>query len=519
MKTGAGAEYVQLSRAVLVFCAADYFESRACARELILATLLRKPLITVIEPDATRGGLTQAMIKKLLVDQKYSPHSRPEDPADQSWVAKWGLEKEMQQYGFGHMPTVEEIVADLLADETIEWNRLPHFQGVSVRLMAERVLPLENRGAVFVQDEAGSGAVKLSAPTHGRRYHLYCSPHNQGASKLTTELSQLLDQKGHEGCLSRCGRRSTSIRTTETFEELDECEFMLVYLTSATWTQGQASMALAREVSAAHRLGVPMLTVHEFPTMMEDDAVRGACSFNDFWKDGWTPRHLLVGDANIYKQIALALKTGAWRAAGLATVIGKIRESGGGDRHPIHVDEPGARPQPRGAKRWGTARFKLGTATKRKGSMRGGLTAPEHSSPSEQSGPNAGVGPSQMALDTHTHVLDGLQTNHISMGAAPVSVVTAPSVESRHLSAPGHCPPSEQSAPNAGVGPSQMASDTYALDGLQTNHMPPVGVVTAPSVESHPNEQREDDFRKLLNDRLSILSHRVSTALEGSLNA
>ena len=131
-----------------------------------------------------------------------------------------------------------------------------------------------------------------------------------------------------------------------------------------------------------------------------------------------------------------------------------MRESGGGDRHPIYVDEPDPCPPPTGAKRWGSAMFKLGAAIRRKGSMRGGLTAPEH------------------------------------------------------------CPPGEQSAPNAGVGASQTAAlVAHASDALQSNNMSTASVVTAPSVESPPHEQGGDDFGKRLTDRLSRLSHGMSAAL------
>jgi hypothetical protein len=53
---------------------------------------------------------------------------------------------------------------------------------------------------------------------------------------------------------------------------------------------------------------------------------------------------LLTGEANVYKQIAIALKPGAWRRAGLATVLIKMGE-GGGERQPVNVLELMAPPQ------------------------------------------------------------------------------------------------------------------------------------------------------------------------------
>ena len=73
LKKGAGAEYVAKSKSVLIFCTFKYFQSRACARELILSVLYGKPLIAVIEPDASRGGLTHAAVVHLLLEVRHPP--------------------------------------------------------------------------------------------------------------------------------------------------------------------------------------------------------------------------------------------------------------------------------------------------------------------------------------------------------------------------------------------------------------------------------------------------------------
>lgn len=51
-----------------------------------------------------------------------------------------------------------------------------------------------------------------------------------------------------------------------------------------------------------------LLLAHELPSNLGDNEARHACPFDNFWKDGWTPSHLLRGDANVYKQIAIPLK-------------------------------------------------------------------------------------------------------------------------------------------------------------------------------------------------------------------
>jgi hypothetical protein len=60
-------------------------------------------------------------------------------------------------------------------------------------------------------------------------------------------------------------------------------------------------------------------------------------AFNEFWNDDWTPKHLLKGDANVYRQITIALKPNEWRTAGLVTVLDKMHDFNG-ERKIINVD-------------------------------------------------------------------------------------------------------------------------------------------------------------------------------------
>ena len=338
LKQGAGAEYIIRSRTILVFCTAKYFKSRACARELILSVLLGKPLIAVIEPDTFRGGLSRADIEDLLLNRG----GKLEESEGQVWVLKWGLDEEMRRFGYETMPTGKQVVDALFAKSSIEWNRFSAFQDVSMRLIAERLLPDAVPGSVYVQGEAGSQVLSAPSLTHGRKHHLYCSMHNIGAAQVVADLSKLLSEKRRR--ISRLPWRAQLLHVTENFAELNGCELMLLYLTRDTWTSGEVSAWLAREVCEAMRLGVPLLLVHESPSALdtcEYNALdRRACDFNDFWLEGWTPKHLLTGDANIYKKIAIAIKPGDWKAAGLACVIRAMRDSSGGERQPVHVDEP-----------------------------------------------------------------------------------------------------------------------------------------------------------------------------------
>ena len=48
---------------ILVFCTQMYLASKACARELCRAIDLKKPLVTVLEPESSRGGLSREAIE------------------------------------------------------------------------------------------------------------------------------------------------------------------------------------------------------------------------------------------------------------------------------------------------------------------------------------------------------------------------------------------------------------------------------------------------------------------------
>jgi len=333
LKTGAGAEYIDMSSCVLCFVTTKYLESRACAREIFRAVLRAVQLFPVLEPDTSRGGLSVRQIRELL-DAHYPPWgvsgAEAGSSVNVSWAEKWGLEIEVAKWAAEWnselaLPSVDAIHAALFESPAIEWNRFSAFQDVTMRLIAVQILKLAQAAGqfnVYVQGEVAAQEVKPVALTHGRKYHLYCSRSSKGSVELASELGAL-----------------TSIQWTDQLDALVECDHFLLYLTSATWTSGEASAQFALEVCEAHRLGVHLLPVHEFPSMIDDaDASqRGACAFNDFWNDDWTPKHLLKGDANVYRQIAIALKSDEWRKAGLVTVLDKMHGFDG-ERQVIQVD-------------------------------------------------------------------------------------------------------------------------------------------------------------------------------------
>ena len=352
MTQGNGSEHIEHSSAVLVFCTDKYLKSRACARELFRAVLLKKPLIVVLEPDETRGGLSPEKIKHRLATERYAPFREPNAAKDQPWAKRWALEQEVTKWGFDEIPTGQQIIEALFGSVSpaIEWNRFSAFQDATVRLIADRMLSVHDHWKdkyMYVKAELINQVLPPLTLKHGRSFHLYRSPHNVGAEKVVDELQQQFFKMRDRGLIAlpkslRATLRDqfSSLKETTSLAELSQCEHMLIYLTDATWTSGEVSHAFARDVSKALRLGVRLLLVHEMPSIIENDDSRGACEFDRFWIEGWTPPHLLTTKANIYKTIAIALKPDPLRASGLVAVLHDVASKCGSERNPIDDDDP-----------------------------------------------------------------------------------------------------------------------------------------------------------------------------------
>ena len=72
-------------------------------RELVASTRMRKPIIALIDPDASRGGLSLDEVHAGLLKAEGS-------------YAKWGFDTETT-------PSGEALYSHLIANEPIEWNR------------------------------------------------------------------------------------------------------------------------------------------------------------------------------------------------------------------------------------------------------------------------------------------------------------------------------------------------------------------------------------------------------------
>ena len=106
LKTGKGAEYVDVSSITLIFCSVGYFASPNCMREILRTVVASKPIITLLEPEPNHGGMTRNEIHDSL--QRNSEPWEKAGIQHMSKYAMWGLEKEVASWGY-HLPTSEQL--------------------------------------------------------------------------------------------------------------------------------------------------------------------------------------------------------------------------------------------------------------------------------------------------------------------------------------------------------------------------------------------------------------------------
>ena len=352
--------HIDVSNVVLCYCSEKWFSSAPCIREVVRAVLRKRPLIALLQPATSvqHGGLTEADCRAILRGEKmlngeggrltYSQRLQDQQLEVMKWSDAWAEPVEL--------PTVKEIEEALFASAPIVWSPLADFQDVTLRLIAERLLPghehaygtpyrqlaykqgeIELRLHDFKLSSKGSetpssrwrlssGRRSLDAERGSnlgssadsnrpyRRFHLFVGAHSPRARDVALEIAAMLNETGLPPLL-----------WTEDARELEHCEHMLVHLSSETWTRGPESRLFAQEVCAAMRAGVHRLLAHEVPGARLDDAWRCGCSFEEVMDA--TPEYLLR--AGIYHEIAMNLAGGEWRRAGLVGLVREISKSGG----------------------------------------------------------------------------------------------------------------------------------------------------------------------------------------------
>ena len=314
------------------------FLLHSCMRELIAATAKAIPIIPLIDLDESRGGLSLAAIHMQLLK------------AD-SMYNKWGLD--------AAAPRGEALYAHLFAAEPIEWNRIGHFQDVTMRLIANAILwpSSEVSSSTYVDCELLSQQPVPLAPPRAS-YHVYASTINPRAAALVQEVANDRECLMHEGKAIDKKAKDVLYFTTDK-ADLCSCDHMLLYLTAETWTRGDAvSDALAAELIMAMELGVHVLLAHEMPGVGGQEERHG-CEFCTFFSclDGATPESLLR--RGVYDEIAVPLKGGPYRKLSLA-LLGMALRKGKGTaegtaENSLADDAPSARPRNEFASLWQSA--------------------------------------------------------------------------------------------------------------------------------------------------------------------
>lgn len=264
-------------------------------REILRAAVTKKPILAMLEPEASKGGLTIGEVEAQLV-MASSPVDK-DGTRYESHYHEWGLYDEVVSWGY-NMPTAADLIGELFAAEPIEWNRIGFFQDVTMRLIATRMLP-PNSGRTYVQGELISKKpAPLKPPSDGHAFHVYCSALNPGARELLDELADwtgfTLDLAGKQRARRRSLTRRKSqpsqadvvrsasrrqsvigvggqkkvwnkntVYATVSASDIADCDHMLVYLTGLTWTRGEESEAFGAEVMRALDAHVHLLLVHE----------------------------------------------------------------------------------------------------------------------------------------------------------------------------------------------------------------------------------------------------------------
>jgi len=326
LKSGSGTAEVDKSECILVFCTAQYFEKKNSLKELYRAVVQRRPILAMLEPDATQdGGLDVTAVEALITNAKLDKFKLRKKHKE------WGDDGDLLLAAFDHAPDEADVRASLFATPPVEWNRLPHFQDVTIRLIAQNGILNGKGGDLYLQGEAATGKVSLPLPLSGREFHLFCSEFNAGAKEFAEELrdAPVFVTKGKKA--------SAPLTFTTNVAKLASCDHMLCLLDERTFASGDDTAKFVEHIHEAMRVGVHVNCIHEFPAVVGPP--RHECEFGLFFGDDWTPAHLTGGKTNLYKEIAFALKGVEWRQPGLVAVASKLAGSAGPHK-PIEVLVP-----------------------------------------------------------------------------------------------------------------------------------------------------------------------------------
>ena len=206
LKSGSGTAEVDKSECILVFCTKAYFEKKNSMKELYRAVVQKRPILAMLEPDVTQdGGLDEPVIRAMLGSEDL-------DGVKFSWLQgkwkEWRDEGALAPGAFDHAPSGREVAAALFTVAPVEWNRLPHFQDVTIRLIAERGILHGTGGSLYLQGEMASVKVPIapSVPSTCARHTISGARDLRMSSKRVIFLAKRRGSLGQT--MRRCARSS-----------------------------------------------------------------------------------------------------------------------------------------------------------------------------------------------------------------------------------------------------------------------------------------------------------------------
>ena len=96
----------------------QYFEKKNSLKELYRAVVQRRPILAMLEPDATQeGGLDKSAVEKLITNEKLDKFKLRKKHTE------WNKEGELLAAAYDHPPDEADVRKDLFATPPVEWNR------------------------------------------------------------------------------------------------------------------------------------------------------------------------------------------------------------------------------------------------------------------------------------------------------------------------------------------------------------------------------------------------------------
>ena len=292
LNQGSGTAEVDQSFVVLVYCQPAYFRKPNCIKELFRAILRNKALLCLVDEGSPGSEpFEREEIEKIVRDpdglfQKiaYKKMEAKCNEMGREWgdPVKWNQAKIPEEWDGErlHAPTPDKVIERLFEFPMIQWQHISSLQDVTMTLIGERMLPetigdspeteprqfISSDGSfkpprvVHLQGDVSRNTVKLGklprrscfGKPSQKSYHLYCSQYNVGAKELVDELNCRQETIG-------------TVLFTASFDQIAQCEQMLLYLNDNTFRTNVNRDKLVADIQEAYHLGVHVLTVHERP--------------------------------------------------------------------------------------------------------------------------------------------------------------------------------------------------------------------------------------------------------------